>query len=225
MSNLNYWKEIKLLDKFFLKILKKNRLKIHDIFLKNIDYNNSMSILDVGTLSSSDENHNIILQKLKDNPNITCLSDQNCSSLKEYYPHVKSFIIGDGKKNIFDNNLFDIVYSSATIEHVGSLENQLSFVSECFRVAKKSVFISTPNRNYPFDFHTKLPLIHLLPKNIHRKILKKIGLSFFSKEENLNLMAEKDLINICTKLKIKNYYIAKHKFCFFTSNLILIINK
>ena len=153
MSNLNYWKEIKLLDKFFLKILKKNRLKIHDIFLKNIDYNNSMSILDVGTLSSSDENHNIILQKLKDNPNITCLSDQNCSSLKEYYPHVKSFIIGDGKKNIFDNNLFDIVYSSATIEHVGSLENQLSFVSECFRVAKKSVFISTPNRNYPFDFH------------------------------------------------------------------------
>ena len=225
MSNLNYWKEIKLLDKFFLKILKKNRLKIHDIFLKNIDYNNSMSILDVGTLSSSDENHNIILQKLKDNPNITCLSDQNCSSLKEYYPHVKSFIIGDGKKNIFDNNLFDIVYSSATIEHVGSLENQLSFVSECFRVAKKSVFISTPNRNYPFDFHTKLPLIHLLPKNIHRKILKKIGLSFFSKEENLNLMAEKDLINICTKLNIKNYYIAKHKFCFFTSNLILIINK
>ena len=225
MSNLTYWKEVKTLDKFFLKILKSNRKKIYNIFLKNICYNNSMSLLDVGTTAVSDENHNIILQKLKDNPNITCLSDQNCSSLKEIYPHVKSFITGDGKKNIFDNNMFDIVHSSATIEHVGSLEDQLTFVSECFRVAKKSVFITTPNRNYPIDFHTKLPLIHLLPKKIHRKILKKIGLSFFSKEENLNLLSERDLISICKKLRFKNFYIVKHKFCFFTSNLILIINK
>ena len=66
--------------------------------MKNICYNNSMSLLDVGTTAVSDKNHNIILQKLKDNPNITCLSDQNCSPLKEFYPHVKSFITGDGKK-------------------------------------------------------------------------------------------------------------------------------
>ena len=78
----------------------------------------------------------------------------------------------------------------------------------------KKVFISTPNRNYPFDFHTKLPLIHLLPKNIHRKILK-IGLSFFSKEENLNLMAEKDLINICTKLKLKITILLNINFVFY----------
>ena len=127
-----------------------------------------MSLLDVGTTAVSDKNHNIILAKLKDNPNITCLSDQNCSPLKEFYPHVKSFITGDGK-NIFDNNLFDIVHSSATIEHVGSLEDQLTFVSECFRVAKKSVFITTPNRNYLIDFHTKLLLIHLLPKKYIEK--------------------------------------------------------
>ena len=107
-----------------------------------------MSLLDVGTTKVSDKNHNIILQKLKDNPNSTCLSVL-APLLKEFYPHVKSFITGDGKKNIFDNNLFDIVHSSATIEHVGSLEDQLTFVSECFRVAKK-VFITSPNEKLSY---------------------------------------------------------------------------
>ena len=90
---------------------------------------------------------------------------------------------------------------------------------------KKYVFIQTPNRFYPINFHNNLPMIHLLPKKIHRKILKFIGLSFYSMEENLNLLSEKNLIDICTKLKLKNFKIIKHKLFFITSNLILIIKK
>jgi hypothetical protein len=117
------------------------------------------------------------------------------------------------------------VHSNATIEHVGSYKNQLNFVKECLRISKKYVFITTPNRLFPLDFHTIMPLIHWLPKNIHRKILKIIGLNFYSLEKNLNLLEEIDLINICKKLNIKNYQIIRHKLFLMTSNLILIIEK
>ena len=224
-NNKVYWKEVPLLDSLFKKKLLENREKILKIFHNKINYNNKMSFLDVGTTGNTEKNHNLILQKISNNKNITCLSNQDCSVLKNQYPNIKNFIIGDGCNNQLKDNTFDIVYSNATIEHVGSHNNQKLFISECVRVAKKSIFITTPNRYFPLDFHTKIPLIHFLPKIIHRKILNLFGHSFFAKEENLNLLSKKDLIDHCEKLKIKNYKIISYKIYHFTSNLILIIEK
>ena len=125
----------------------------------------------------------------------------------------------------FQNDTFDIVHTNATIEHVGSYQNQISLIRETVRVSKKYVFIQTPNRFYPIDFHTTLPLIHYLPKKIHRKILKFLGLNFYASEENLNLLSEKNLKNMCKELNLKKFKIIKHKLLFLTSNLILIIEK
>ena len=87
---------------------------------------------------------------------------------------------------------FDIVHSNATLEHVGSYNNQIAFVKEASRISKNHVFIQTPNRFYPIDFHTNLPLVHWLPKKIHRKILRIFIIywikNFYSMEENLNLI-------------------------------------
>ena len=94
-----------------------------------------------------------------------------------------------------------------------------------FRISNESIFIQTPNRFYPIDFHTILPFIHWLPKKIHRKILKLMNLDFYSKEENLNLLSIKDLKKICKILNVKKYKIIKHKLFFLTSNLILVIYK
>ena len=147
------------------------------------------------------------------------------SVAKKKYPHIKNFLIGDGTNNNLSRNSFDIVYSSATIEHVGSFEKQTSFISECFRVSKGQTFITTPNRYFPIDFHTKLPLVHFLPKFIHRQILKILGFKYLSFEENLNLLSKSDLINICKILNIKKYKIIEHKLWLLSSNLILIIDK
>ncbi len=146
-------------------------------------------------------------------------------NFKKKYPNLKEIVVGDGKKTNFPDNSFEIVHSNATIEHVGSLENQLLFVKECLRISEKYVFIQTPNRFYPIDFHTTLPLIHWLPKNLHRKILKIIGLEFYSLEKNLNLLSENDIKNICKELNIHSYQIIKHKLFMLTSNLVLIIKK
>ena len=115
----------------------------------------------------------------------------------------------------------DLVISSAVIEHVGSSENQLKMIKNIIKLTKKTFIITTPNRNYPIDFHTKIPFIHWLPKNIHRQILKLIGLKFFSKEENLNLLNKNNLKNFLNDKNI-DYEIVEIKFLGFTSNFIVI---
>ena len=216
-----YWKKILFLDFFLLKILKYNRLRIQKIFTKKIKFK---SLLDVGTTPVFDENNNIILHSFKNHGSITSLSNFDCSSLVRHFKKVR-FVKGDARKMQFKDNKFDVVYSNATIEHVGSKANQIKFIKECLRVSRKDVFITTPNKHYPIEFHTKLPLLHFFPSKIYRKILIFLGFTFFSKEKNLNLLSAEDLINICSFLKIKNYNIIRYKFLCITSNLLLHIKK
>ena len=220
-----YWVEIPFLNNFLLKLLNYNRKKIFKIFLEETNYSNKNSLLDIGTTPSLKKEHNIILQQTSNNKNITCLSNLNCNVLKKKFPNIKKFIISDGKKTNLKKNNYDIVHSSATIEHIGKKQNQILFVKECLRLGKKYIFISTPNRYYPIDFHTKIPIIHWLPRKIHRNILRFFGLSFYSLEKNLNLLDKISLIKICKKLNIKKFKIIRYKFLFFTSNLILVIKK
>ena len=152
------------------------------------------------------------------------MSNQNLKKLKIKYPEINLYR-GDARKMKFKTSSYDVVYSSATIEHVGSFKNQTKFIKECFRVSKRLVFIATPNRYFPIDFHTRLPLLHFLPKTIHRSILKLFGENFLSKEENLNLLSKSDLKKICKKLKIKKFQIYDIKLFNFVSNIILIIYK
>ena len=210
---------------FFKKITLDARSKFFEYFKNSTEYNHNKSILDIGTTPSLDEEQNVILTKTINNKNIICISNQDCKILSQKYPHIKEFVIGNAIKMNFQNDTFDIVHTNATIEHVGSYQNQISLIRETLRVSKKHVFIQTPNRFYPIDFHTTLPLIHWLPKNIHRKILKILGLNFYASEKNLNLLSEKNLKNMCKELNLKKFKIIKHKLFFLTSNLILIIEK
>jgi hypothetical protein len=207
------------------KIIEKERNKFFIILKKKTHYTDCKKIIDIGTTPNLDIFNNKVLDKLKNNKNVTCLSNLDCKILSEKYPNIKKFIKCDIKKNNLRDSSFDIVHSNATIEHIGSYKNQLLFIKECVRISKKFIFIQTPNRFFPIDFHTLLPFVHWLPKYIHRKFLKLTNLNFYSKERNLNLLSKKNLNSMCRDLRLKKFKIIEHKFLFLTSNLILIIKK
>ena len=222
--SISYWKKIIYIDEFLKLQVFNNRLKIFKIFSDNYSFSDDSSLLDVGTTPSIEKYNNVILKNLKSLKKITCISNQDCRNLEDLYNNIITFT-GDAKDMKFQDNNFDVVHCSATLEHVGSFENQIKVVSEINRLAKHYAFISTPNRYYPIELHTKIPFVHFLPKKLFRFILSLFGEKFFSKEVNLNLLSIDDLKLICEKIKIKNYKIIRHKFLFFTSNLILIIKK
>ena len=221
-----YWEAKK---SFFYKIFQtitfNARNQFFNLFIVNNKYSKYKSVIDIGSTPSIDKEQNIFFEKTIDNQNVTCLSNQDCRKLKKKYKNIKNVIIGDARNTTLEKGSFDIVHSNATIEHVGSFENQVLFVREMLRISKESIFIQTPNRFYPIDYHTILPFIHWLPKKYHRKILKFLKKDFNSKESNLNLLTAKELKKICEILNIKKYKILKYKLLFLTSNLILIIYK
>ena len=223
-EKINYWKTSGFLENFFQKILLNNRKKIFKIFQKNITLKKNDLIIDIGTSPLLLKSENYFLTQFNKNKNLTCFSNQNLSPLKKKFKFFK-FIKGDARNLKIKNNSFDIVHSNATIEHVGYDNDQIKFIKGCYGISKKYVFITTPNKYYPIDFHTKIPLLHILPHKYYNFLMKIFGDNFFRKKKNLNLLTTKKIVLFLKKLNITNYKIVYNKFLFIKSNIIIIINK
>jgi SAM-dependent methyltransferase len=107
---------------------------------------------------------------------ITALGLHDGSSFRERNPHI-SYVQGDACALPFPDAAFDIVFSNAVIEHVGGRERQRKLVSEAIRVGRR-VFITTPNRRFPVEVHTRLPLVHWLPDGLSHRVYRVAGKDF-----------------------------------------------
>ncbi|HYX77696.1 MAG TPA: class I SAM-dependent methyltransferase, partial [Gaiellaceae bacterium] len=93
---------------------------------------------------------------------ITAVSDVPLPNFAQAFPAVRR-VVADGLDLPFGNCEFDVAFSNAVVEHVGGREEQRRFVAEVCRVAPR-VFLSTPNRWFPVETHTLVPLVHWLPR-------------------------------------------------------------
>jgi hypothetical protein len=69
------------------------------------------------------------------------------------------YVCCDGRALPFRENAFDLVISNAVIEHVGDEDAQQQFASEHDRVGKNWI-LTTPNRWFPVESHTKTVFLH-----------------------------------------------------------------
>jgi hypothetical protein len=151
------------------------------------------TVLDVGVTSDRSYRASNYLEQWYPHKNmVTAVGIDDASFLREQFPGML-FVRADGLRLPFSDQAFDVVHSSAVIEHVGSFDRQCAFVRECCRVARRAVFITTPNRWFPVEFHTVLPLVHWLPKSAFRALMRRTGRGFFAEESNLNLMTAHEL--------------------------------
>ncbi|RPJ37968.1 MAG: class I SAM-dependent methyltransferase [Planctomycetaceae bacterium] len=89
------------------------------------------------------------------------IDPRHVEKIARRYPEVEA-VVADARSLPWPDKHFDIVYSNAVIEHVGTFEDQKRMASEVMRVGKRW-FITTPNRWYPFEFHLRLPFVTWLP--------------------------------------------------------------
>jgi SAM-dependent methyltransferase len=107
---------------------------------------------------------------------ITALGLQDGTGFRARYPGIP-YAQGDACALPFADGEFDIVFSNAVIEHVGDRERQRQLVAEAIRVGRR-VFITTPNRRFPVEVHTRLPVVHWLPDRLAHPVYRTVGKSF-----------------------------------------------
>jgi SAM-dependent methyltransferase len=155
---------------------------------------------------------------------VTAVGIDDASFLCSQYPGM-SFVMADGLQLPFGDQAFDVVHSSAVIEHVGSSARQLAFITECCRVARRAVFITTPNRWFPMEFHTVLPVVHWLPKKAFRALMRYTGRDFFAEERNLNLLTASELSRAASANGRFKHRVSSVVLCGWPSNLLLSMHR
>ena len=188
------------------RIILKKRKEMVDIINKYYEDDDLNDALDIGTTNDMKYSHsNYLIKNLKNIKVFKSISDQKINSTFFFIKSLNKSILDKFSYEEINQYSSDLVLSNATIEHVGSFTNQWQMISKMIKLTKKNIVLITPNRYHPIDFHTQIPLIHWLPKKIHRKILSLISLKFYSKEENLNLLSKTDLINLLNNFDTIQY--------------------
>jgi SAM-dependent methyltransferase len=157
-------------------------------FLKLYQPGPDTKVLDLGVtpdLTLPESNH--FEQRYPFPAAVTAASIEDVAPLRQRFPLVSLVRIVPGPLP-FDDASFDLVFCSAVLEHVGDDEQQRRFVSEVMRVGK-AYYLTTPNRWFPLEFHTLLPLVHWLPQAFHQRLLRRMGKAFWASTDNLNLLS------------------------------------
>jgi SAM-dependent methyltransferase len=119
---------------------------------------------------------------------ITALGLHDGAGFRARYPLIP-YVQGDALELPFADGEFDVVFSNAVIEHVGHRDAQRRFVSEAVRVGRR-VFVTTPNRAFPLEVHTRLPLVHWLPAEAAARAYRIVGKPW---AEEINLLSRRGL--------------------------------
>lgn len=172
------------------------RLRVHNLFMNKMRPLKNELLLDIGTSDETEKESNMIEQLYPWREQLTCASLTDGTAILKAYPAVRHIKIEAGQPLPFDDQEFDIVYSNAVLEHAGARESQKNFIEEMWRVGKRR-FLCVPNRLFPVEHHTCIPLINYLPANVFRYLLRRTKYDLWSHEENLNYITGKEIVKLC----------------------------
>jgi len=198
-----------------------NRLRKYNFFISYFKPTINTQILDVGPSEREYlENANIIEKRYSYPENITVLGIEDFEQFSKRYPKVK-IVKYKGDIFPFRDKEFDICWCNAVIEHVGNRDKQEKFLKEIYRVSK-TAFITTPNRYFPLEVHTKIPLLHYLPKKVFDKLLIKMGKSWAA-GDRMHLFGLRDIKMLLRKCNVNTYKIVKNRILGFVVDFVMIL--
>ncbi len=171
---------------FAMRLLKAARMSMFDLFMRELSPNETTRVLDIGVSDDENEGANFLEKHYPWQHNITCAGLGQGDAVSRSYPKVTFRQIEAGERLPFEDQSFDIACSNAVIEHVGGSVQRTAFIAEHLRVAK-AVFITFPNRWFPVEHHTSMPLLHYSP-SLFRKLLKGTRYEYWVDPANMDFL-------------------------------------
>jgi hypothetical protein len=208
-------------DSFAERLAISARARIFADFMARMRPSPSDRILDVGVSDVVGDAANALERAYPYRRNITACGLGEGVEFRRTFPEVDYVRIEPNVRLPFVDQSFAIATSNAVLEHVGSFEHQVFFVKELCRVASR-MFISVPNRYFPVEHHTAIPLMHY-QSSVFRLVCRFSGKSEWAREENLILMTRKRLWRLAAAVTTKKPSVGYTGLTFgpFSSNLYL----
>lgn len=154
-------------------------------------------IVDVGVTDTPWRSGNFLEANYPWPQRITAVALKPMPAFQHQFPQV-DFVVADGRALPLEDGAFDIGFSNAVVEHVGSRDQQAAFVGELLRTCRR-VFIATPNALFPVDPHTLLPFIHWLSPRFRYPLLRLFRQGRWAREEMLNPLSAGALLSLFPK--------------------------
>ena len=176
--------------------LRSRRRKL-ELFLGELQPTPETTVLDVGAdeLGFGEGNGcgtlNFFEERYPWPERITALGLHDGAGFRARYPAIR-YVQGDACALPFEDGVFDVVFSNAVIEHVGGRERQRRLVTEALRVGRR-MFLTTPNRLFPVEVHTRLPLVHWLPRPAAHRVYDLAGKEF---AKEIDLLSRRSLASL-----------------------------
>jgi SAM-dependent methyltransferase len=174
------------------RVSRYNRDRKWRLFLEALAPTAQTTVLDVGFQDEEYQSaDNYLEQHYAWRGQITALGVEEPVHFRERYPDVEVVLYDGAGAWPFADGAFDIVWSNAVLEHVGDRDAQLHFLREARRVGRH-VFLTTPNRGFPIEVHSRLPLVHWGPKAVLDGTLRLIGKPQFT-GDYMRLLSAREL--------------------------------
>jgi SAM-dependent methyltransferase len=182
-------------------------------------------VLDVGY--SNEEyapTDNFIEKHLPHPEHLTALGVEPNDKFSARYPAV-NVVRYDGGAFPFEDKAFDIVWSNAVVEHVGNWDVQARFLHEIHRVGRRG-FVTTPNRYFPIEVHTRTPFLHYLPKKEFDRYLRATGKAWAA-GDYMQLLGASDLRSLLRKAGLRNeeFYLHRNRLGPFTLDFVVVMHR
>ncbi|CAH1652307.1 Class I SAM-dependent methyltransferase [Hyphomicrobiales bacterium] len=192
---------------------------MYDDFLAICRPTATTTVLDLGISDVLNDAANALERKYPYLHQVTAVGLGEASRFRATYPEVRYRQIEPGDALPFPDKSFDIATSNAVLEHVGSREAQAFFLDEMFRVARV-VFVTVPNRFFPIEHHTAIPLLHFWDKPFSLAC-RLLGKEEWADKRNLILMERDALAKLAPRGQRVMVAYSGIRLGPFSSNLIL----
>ncbi len=196
------------------------RDRIYDDFMRLCRPAPHDTILDVGVSDVVNDAANLLERKYPRPERITALGLGRGDDFRAAFPRTAYARIAPNRRLPFADKSFAIAASNAVLEHVGSAADQAFFVAELIRVAEK-VFVSVPNRYFPVEHHTAIPVLHFWDRPF-AAACRRLGKDEWAQEKNLILMSNRRLAALAPPGAVIAY--TGLRLGPFSSNLLLFID-